>query len=346
MRLKHFLTLGCLLPILASAAHADTWRSFLDKDSAEISFSSVAFQISEEAARILENRTAATGRYLSLIGQMGDQFAERVSPDDTPQDKIRKLNDFFFKEHGFTADAQPDADKMVENVLLEHVLDNKRGVCMSLSMIYMQIAQRAGIKLSGVSVPLHFFLRYDGEEPFNIETLDGGRTDLTDAFYREKYFVEDWEPFYMESLDAKKMLAVFAANIASIMTQNGMPNEAVAWLVPLQDALKDDVEVKTNLGNAYLMTGDQDQAMQWWLKAVEYNYRDDKAHFSLAQAYNRTKDYQKAIHHYDQALLLGHEVDFSLLRALEWHREDSYYSKDSEDGKSQKEKKHETHEHR
>ncbi|MCA9396683.1 MAG: transglutaminase family protein, partial [Candidatus Omnitrophica bacterium] len=271
MRLKLLLALGCLLSILTATAHADTWRSFLDKDSADIDFASVAFQISEEAARILENRTSATGRYLSLIQQMGDQFAERVSSDDTPEDQIRKLNDFFFKEHGFTADAQPDADKLVENVLLDHVLDNKRGVCMSLSMIYMQIAQRAGIELSGVSVPLHFFLRYDGHEPFNIETLDAGRMDLTDDFYKEKYFVEDWEPFYMESLDHKKMLAVFAANIASIMTQNGMPKEAVAWLLPLQEVLKEDVEVKTNLGNAYLMTGDQNQAMQWWLKAVEHN---------------------------------------------------------------------------
>lgn len=326
MKRKFTLSAGYLLFLSLSIAAAEPWNDFLKKEVSEIQFTEAAFRINQEATQILEGQRVEVDRYISLVYQMADQFRQRITDRESADEKIHRFNHFFFHEMGFTPDPTPDADRLVSNILLHHVLESKRGVCLSLAMIYMQMADRVGIPLSGVSVPLHFFVRHTADTTsFNIELLDGGRTDLSDDFYRKKYFVEEWEPFYMKSLNAKEVLAVFAANIASIMTQQSMAEKAVQWLEPLQQVLTEDVEVKTSLGNAYSMTGNQDKAVEWWRVAVQHNKRDDKAHYNLAQAFHQMKRYQEAIDHYDQALLLGHEVDYPLLRALERHREDSYY---------------------
>ncbi|MEX0703003.1 MAG: transglutaminase-like domain-containing protein [Planctomycetales bacterium] len=76
--------------------------------------------------------------------------------------------------HGIRGDASayddPDAS------FLHRVVETGRGIPISLSILYMAVAERLGIELKGVSAPMHFLTRYESiDGPLFIDASDGGR---------------------------------------------------------------------------------------------------------------------------------------------------------------------------
>lgn len=56
------------------------------------------------------------------------------------------------------------------------VLKSKRGMCLGLSLVYLCVAERAGLPLKPAHGPQHIYLIYDdGKTRFGIETTDRGR---------------------------------------------------------------------------------------------------------------------------------------------------------------------------
>jgi regulator of sirC expression with transglutaminase-like and TPR domain len=67
---------------------------------------------------------------------------------------------------------------------LARILDGAEGNCLGLTLLYLAVAERAGLPLHGVSAPEHFFVRYDdGITRINVEPTRGGRTPVKDRAY-------------------------------------------------------------------------------------------------------------------------------------------------------------------
>lgn len=67
------------------------------------------------------------------------------------------------RDHGFTGDRErydhPD------NSMLDLVLPRRRGLPILLSVVYIEVARRAGIPLAGVGLPGHFVVGHFGSSP-------------------------------------------------------------------------------------------------------------------------------------------------------------------------------------
>jgi regulator of sirC expression with transglutaminase-like and TPR domain len=110
--------------------------------------------------------------YLAQLDALGRGALRRVSAATTPTleipphvdpavfARITALNEFLFDDERFVGnDAQYDDPR---NSFLNDVLDRRMGIPITLALVYMEVARRAGIEVEGINFPGHFLLRCRG----------------------------------------------------------------------------------------------------------------------------------------------------------------------------------------
>lgn len=103
------------------------------------------------------------------------QIGERVAADASAMNRLRLLNHFFFTELGFRGAADDYDDP--QNSWLHRVIERRRGIPITLSLLYIEIGRGAGLRLQGVSFPAHFLVSLRlGEGSLFIDVFGGGAT--------------------------------------------------------------------------------------------------------------------------------------------------------------------------
>ena len=113
-----------------------------------------------EIARLEYPRLDADATRASLA-RFGERAALRIEKmDGAPaRDRVRELNAVLYDEAGFEGDRLHYDD--LRNSCLNAVVARRRGIPITLSIVYMDVAARAGIAAQGVSFPGHFLVRCD-----------------------------------------------------------------------------------------------------------------------------------------------------------------------------------------
>jgi regulator of sirC expression with transglutaminase-like and TPR domain len=91
-----------------------------------------------------------------------------------PQALVAHLHEFLFEEMGFTGNT--DDYYSPANSYLPAVLNTKRGLPITLSLVYKLVAERIGLRAWGVGLPGHFLVavEIDGT-PMLVDAFAGGR---------------------------------------------------------------------------------------------------------------------------------------------------------------------------
>jgi regulator of sirC expression with transglutaminase-like and TPR domain len=113
-----------------------------------------------EAALLIasaEYPTLDIARYLAHFDRMADTIDRRLNGPFSPGRVILELNRFLFDEEGFVGNIQDYFDP--RNSFLNEVMERKLGIPISLSVIYLEVGQRLGLPLVGVSFPGHFLVK-------------------------------------------------------------------------------------------------------------------------------------------------------------------------------------------
>jgi regulator of sirC expression with transglutaminase-like and TPR domain len=106
--------------------------------------------------------------YIDALDTMGREASLRVAharPDsETPPGaepeayaRITALNDYLFREQRFVGNTTHYEDP--RNTFLNEVIDRRTGIPITLALVYMEVARRAGITVEGVNFPGHFLVR-------------------------------------------------------------------------------------------------------------------------------------------------------------------------------------------
>ena len=119
-------------------------------------------------ARIEHPRLDA-GPYLDQLDALGREAkirvaAAAVSPGMTPASvdperyaRVLAMNDYLFGELRFVGNEVHYEDP--RNSFLNEVLDRRTGIPITLALLYMEVARRAGLHVEGINFPGHFLLR-------------------------------------------------------------------------------------------------------------------------------------------------------------------------------------------
>ena len=123
--------------------------------------------------------------YLECLDDMGAAVTGRLAASgrSAPHGPINTLNRYLFEDQGFTGNATDYEDP--RNSFLNQVLDRRTGIPITLALVYIEVARRAGIHVDGVNFPGHFLLRF----PFGAED-DHASAVFVDPFHRGAVLTE------------------------------------------------------------------------------------------------------------------------------------------------------------
>jgi len=93
--------------------------------------------------------------YLALLDRMGEEATDRIA--DARGDAVRAFNEYLYDEQGFAGNRERYDDP--RNSFINEVLDRRTGIPISLAVVYLEVAHRAGLHVDGVNFPGHFLLR-------------------------------------------------------------------------------------------------------------------------------------------------------------------------------------------
>jgi regulator of sirC expression with transglutaminase-like and TPR domain len=116
-----------------------------------------------------------TQSVMGEIDALGERLKRRLPADASAMHRLRTLNRYFFRELGFAGNVNDYYD--ASNSYLHQVLASRRGIPITLALLYIELAGHAGLVARGVSFPGHFLVKLrlpHGEavmDPFNGRAL-------------------------------------------------------------------------------------------------------------------------------------------------------------------------------
>lgn len=108
-----------------------------------------------------------------LLDLWGRQLRERLDGVEGDLEQLETLRRFVFEEKALSGDEEGYQD--LENCYLNRVLERRKGIPLTLSLIVLDLGRRAGIPLEGVGFPGHFLVRHGRHPEILLDPFHGGR---------------------------------------------------------------------------------------------------------------------------------------------------------------------------
>ena len=173
-------------------------------------------------------------------------------------------------------------------------LRNKKGTCMGTSTLALFLAEKHNLPLKGVSLPGHFFLRWEtGSESVNLEPNRGGYS-YTNEEYLAKYNVQDSSLWKMNSLSPLESFAYYLYTIGTAFYHQGLFVEARSWLENAVEREPNLVEARGNLALSLRKLGYIQRGVDELEKANQIAPGDLKIIRYLARFYYEAKRHKEA----------------------------------------------------
>lgn len=118
------------------------------------------------------NPTLRTEEYHRKLDRLSGDISDDIAGQSSESQKMHTLLRYVFRELRFRGDDKDYHNP--NNAFLDRVIDRRKGLPISLSLIVIFLAQRLDLPFFGVNMPIHFMLVFEGEEEVLIDPFDGG----------------------------------------------------------------------------------------------------------------------------------------------------------------------------
>ncbi len=174
---------------------------------------------------------------LDLVDQLSGRLKQRMAADAGALQKLRVLNQFFFEEHGFGGNLNNYYDP--DNSYLHVMLRTRRGIPISLAVLWLELALGLGLNAQGVSFPGHFLVKVrlpfpnEGQvviDPFMGESLS--KEDLSErlaplhaesGLMRDGHVSDELLKHYLRAATPREIIARMLRNLEEVYTSNQDP---------------------------------------------------------------------------------------------------------------------------
>ncbi len=159
---------------LATAVHARRVQAELVKvlhgDEEKIDLLHAALLIAR-----LDNPELDVSAYRKEVDRLAREVMAGLPKNAGDKAKLAALNKYLFAERGFHGSRAAYYTRA--NSYLNEVIDDREGIPITLSVLYLELARRLGLKVEGVGMPGHFIVKHvpaKGPEHL-IDVYDGGK---------------------------------------------------------------------------------------------------------------------------------------------------------------------------
>ncbi len=189
-----------------------------------------------------------------------------------PEPTLDGVRRALFDQLGFDGDRQRYYDPA--NSLIDLVLDRRRGLPITLSVLMIEVGRRVGVPLDGVAMPGHFLVRDRVLPGVFVDTFTGGRV-LDQRGCRSLFHsvVGAKAPFrdrYLEPVPATAILARMTANLVNAYRRADDRN-GLRWAARLRARCPGvSPQEMVQLGQALAHAGAYDEGAALLEAAVEH----------------------------------------------------------------------------
>ena len=163
---------------------------------------------------------------LGEVDQLLARLKRRLPADAAPLQKLRAVNQFFFRDLSFAGNVNHYYDP--DNSYVSVILHTRRAIPISLAVVWMELAQGLGLAARGVGFPGHFMLKVNlPNGQVVIDPLDGqslSREELAErlAPYRHRNgLVDEFEVplgLYLQVAPPRDIISRMLRNLKEIHT--------------------------------------------------------------------------------------------------------------------------------
>jgi serine protease Do len=124
----------------------------------------------------LDNPDLDIEPYRGEVADMAAEITRSVSNETDPAKKLDHLITYLFRENGYHGSRSDYYNRA--NSYINEVIDDREGIPLTLSILFIELAQRIGIEgVSGAPVPGHFMVQFAprGKMPIYIDVFEDGR---------------------------------------------------------------------------------------------------------------------------------------------------------------------------
>ena len=108
---------------------------------------------------------------LAHLDRLAAEAQEQAPPAAAQDTLFRSLSRYLFEHAGFSGNAQNYYD--ADNSFLNRVLETRRGIPITLSLVYLEVGRRLGLNCYGVGLPGHFLVGL-AEPDLYLDAFNGG----------------------------------------------------------------------------------------------------------------------------------------------------------------------------
>jgi len=158
----------------------------LKEDFAELLLEGIGNRAQLEKAVITLARfghpTLRESEYVKTLDHFADMIRPSLRYRDNEREKMQTLMKFIFEDLNFRGDNKDYHNPA--NGFIDQVIERRKGLPISLSLVAMFIARRLELPVFGVNMPIHFMLAFVGEkEEQLIDPYDQGAEVSYDQCY-------------------------------------------------------------------------------------------------------------------------------------------------------------------
>src|SRR5262249_15530463 len=123
----------------------------------------------------IDNEELDVEAYRKQVERIAHEVAAALPKGAGEKEKLAALNKELFEGRGFHGSRSDYYNR--SNSYLNEVLEDREGLPITLSLLYMELTRRLGLKVEGVGVPGHFVVRHVPVKgkPQLIDVFDGAK---------------------------------------------------------------------------------------------------------------------------------------------------------------------------
>jgi len=225
----------------------------------------------------LDNEEVRPDDYIRQVDAMAHEILADIPDDSSETDRLDALNRWLFEESGFRGSSQQYYTR--SNSYLNEVIDDREGLPVTLSVLYIELAHRLNLTVKGIGLPGHFIVRFDPADAEEtppeetpsvwIDVFDRG-TRLTendvDLRVRARGFarVEDFKV----SQTAPQIIERMLRNLLALAEKAREDHRVLRYLEILVGIAEDNPEYRAKRLELRARTGDPSGAVEdadWFL---------------------------------------------------------------------------------
>jgi regulator of sirC expression with transglutaminase-like and TPR domain len=154
--------------------------------------------------------------YQALLDSFAADVQERIDVDAKPEEILGVVNHYLFEELGFIGNEEQYYDP--DNSYLNRVLDRRMGNPINLCLLYLLIARRLRLPVTGIGLPGHFICRYQSSSAeIYIDVFNRGKllakADCVKYLLQGNYSVRE---DYLAPVSPRRLLLRICGNLHQI----------------------------------------------------------------------------------------------------------------------------------